>query len=174
MKIEYTRGVGEGGDALPLNRNSVRIDFTIKCLAYCNGVVMPTCRGKSAFGRVELELQAIKEMEAGPIEERRGLRLIFGSEENGCAEEPPEAFHEGVVVWAVVGKMEKIEHLGGRIEMKLAGFLPQGERGHPDGDVAVMAEGQPEVGMVGRGLVWPKRSVRRALYKNCTNILRRV
>jgi hypothetical protein len=33
IKIEYTRGVGEGGDDLPLDRNSVRIDFTIKCLA---------------------------------------------------------------------------------------------------------------------------------------------
>ena len=75
------------------------------------------------------------------------MRLIFGSEENGCAEKSLEAFHEAAVMWAVFGKMEEVEHLGGRIEMELAGFLPQGERGHPDGDEPVLAEGQPVVGM---------------------------
>jgi hypothetical protein len=139
--------MGEGGDNLPLNRNSVRIDFTIKRLAHCNGVVMPAGRRKVPFRRVEPELQAIEEMEAGPIEERSGLGVIFGSEEDGGAEEPFEAFHEAAVVGAVRGKMEKVEHFGGRIEMKLTGFLPQGECGHPDGDEAVLAEAQSEVGM---------------------------
>jgi hypothetical protein len=99
------------------------------------------------FGWVEPELQAIKEMEAGPVEERSGSRVIFGSEENGGTEEPLEALHEAAVVGAVFGKMEKVEHLGGRIEMKLAGFLPQGERGDPDGNEAVLSERQSEVGM---------------------------
>jgi hypothetical protein len=43
--------------------------------------------------------------------------------------------------------MEEVEHLGGRIEMELTGFLPQGERGHPDGEKAVLAEREPVVGM---------------------------
>jgi hypothetical protein len=116
--------VGEGGDDLSLNRNSVRIDFTIKCLTHGNGVVVLTGRTMFTFGRVEPELQVIEEMEAAPIEEWSGVRMIFGSEENGCAEEPLEAIHEAAVVWAVFGKMEKVKHLGGRIEMKLAGFLP--------------------------------------------------
>jgi len=133
--------MGEGGDDLSLNRNSVRIDFTIKCLADCDGVVMPTDGRKFTFRRVEPELQAIKEMEAAPIEERGGVRLIFGSEENGGAEEPLEAFYEAAVVGAVFGKMEKVEHLGGRIEMKFTGFVPQGEGGHPDRDKAVLPEG---------------------------------
>jgi hypothetical protein len=30
VKIEYTGGLGESGDDLALNRNPVRIDFTIK------------------------------------------------------------------------------------------------------------------------------------------------
>ena len=132
--------MGEGGDDLPLNRNPVCVDFTIKCLAYSNDVVMPTDRRKFTFGRDEPELQVIEEMEAAPIEEWSGVRMIFGSEENGCAEEPLEAIHEAAVVWAVFGKMEKVKHLGGRIEMELAGFLAQGERGHPDGDEAVLAE----------------------------------
>jgi len=116
--------MSEGGDDLSLNGNSVRVDFTIKCLAYSNDVVMPTDRRKFTFGRDEPELQVIEEMEAAPIEEWSGVRMIFGSEENGCAEEPLEAIHEAAVVWAVFGKMEKVKHLGGRIEMKLAGFLP--------------------------------------------------
>jgi hypothetical protein len=37
--------------------------------------------------------------------------------------------------------MEKVEHLGGRIEMKFTGFVPQGEGGHPDRDKAVLPEG---------------------------------
>jgi hypothetical protein len=139
--------MGEGGDALPLNRNSLRIDFTTKCLADCNGVVMPVDRRNFTFGRVEPELQTIEEMEAAPIEERSGVRLILGSEENGGAEDPFKALYEAAVVGAVFGKMEEVEHLGGRIEMKLAGFLPQGERCHPDGDGAVLAAWQSGVGV---------------------------
>jgi hypothetical protein len=43
--------------------------------------------------------------------------------------------------------MEEVEHLGGRIEMEIAGFLPQRERGYPDRDKAILPEREPEVGM---------------------------
>ena len=147
IKIEHAGGVRECCNDLPLNGNPVRVDFTIECLAYGDGVLMPAGRGKSAFGRVEPEVHAIEEMEAGPINDWSRVRLFFGSEENRGAEEPLEAFAEAAVVRAVFGKMEEVEHLGGRIEMELAGFLPQGESGHPDGEKAVLAEREPEVGM---------------------------
>jgi hypothetical protein len=101
---------------------------------------MSAGRGKAAFGLVEPEVHAIEEVETGPINDSSGLGVFFGSEENRGAEEPLEAFDEAAVVRAVFGKMEEVEHLGGRIEMELAGFLPQGERGHPDWEKAVLAE----------------------------------
>jgi hypothetical protein len=61
--------------------------------------------------------------------------------------------------------MEKVEHLGGRIEMKLAGFLPQSEGGHPDGDEPVLAEWKSEVGM--RYDVKRKFAVASAMHEFC-------
>jgi hypothetical protein len=84
-------------------------------------------------------------MKATPINDRRGVRLFLGSEKNRPAEEPLEAFDEAAIVGAVLGKMKEVEHLSGRIEMKLTGFLPDSKCGHPDGDEAVLAKRQPVV-----------------------------
>lgn len=139
--------MGEGRDDLALHWNPVVIDFAVERLTYSDGVVMPVGRGIFAFGPVEPELNAIEEMEPSPVNDWSGLSLVIGSEENCGAEEPLEAVDEAAVVRAVFGKMEEVEHLGGGIEMKFAGFLPQRERRYPDGDETVLAEREPKIRM---------------------------
>lgn len=69
------------------------------------------------------------------VEDNEGrLGLFFGSEEDRGAEKSLEALDEPAVVRAVLGEVEEVEHLGGRIEMDLAGLLPQCERSDPDRD----------------------------------------
>jgi hypothetical protein len=86
-------------------------------------------------------------MKAAPVNDRSGASLIFGSEENRGAEKPLEAVDEAVVVRAVFGKMEEVEHLGGSAEMNLAGLLPESKRSHPDRDEPILAEPQAKIWM---------------------------
>lgn len=143
----YMLGYNMGVNVSALDGNSVCVDLTIECLTYSNNVVMPVGRLNSTFWRVEPELHAIEEVEAAPINDRGGASLFFGSEEDGSAEEPLEAFDKAAIVGAVFGKMKKVEHLGGRFEMKLAGFLPQCEGGDPDREEAILPERQAKIWM---------------------------
>lgn len=136
-------GAGKGSDDLSLDGNSVCVNFTIECFAYRDSVVVAIGGTKFAFGRVEPELHAIQKMEVAPINDRRGPRLFFDSEENRRAEEALEAFDQAAVVGTVFGKVEEFEHLRGRIEMNFTRFLAQSERGDPDREEAILPERQP-------------------------------
>jgi len=46
---------------------------------------------------------------------------------------------------AVFGQAEEVEHLSSGIEPNLTGFLPEGERGNPDGDQPVLAKGETKL-----------------------------
>lgn len=139
--------MGEGGDHLALNWNSVIVNFTEECVAENDGVIVSAARGRFVLGCVEPEFHAVKEVEAGPINNRRGLRVLFSSEKDCRAEDSLEAGDKAPIVRAVFWKAKKIEHLGGGMEMNLAGLLAQGELGHPNRNEAILTEGQPVVRM---------------------------
>lgn len=101
----------------------------------------------SLWAVLNQSLMPSKIMKAAPINHGSGPSLFFGSKENRGAEEPLETVDESAVVRAVFGEIEEVEHLGGRIEMDLAGFLPQRERGNPDGNEPILAERQTEIGI---------------------------
>ena len=97
------------------------------------------------FGKPEVN--AIEEVEARPIDQAAAGGLLFGPEEDGGGKKALEALNQASVIAAVLGKAEELEDLSGAFKMHRTALLPQGKGSHPDGDEAVLAEGQAEVGM---------------------------
>jgi hypothetical protein len=73
------------------------------------------------------------------------IGLAISTEEDGCAEDPLESLDQAAIMESVFGQAEEVEHLSGRIEPNLTGFLPEGERGNPYRDEAVLAKGETEL-----------------------------
>jgi len=68
--------------------------------------------------------------------------LIVCSEKDGGSKDSLECLDNPPVVTAVLCQVKKVEHLSGAVEANGATFLLYGERGYPDGNETVLAEGQ--------------------------------
>lgn len=124
------------------------VDLFVKVFAKRNHVSAGLgCAGKTWAASAIPKLHVIEEMKTRPVDHWVGIRLFFSSEEDRGAENALERFGHTPIVKSVFGQAEEVEHLGGGIKMNLAGFLPDGERGHPDRDQAVLAERKTELGM---------------------------
>jgi hypothetical protein len=135
---------------LALDRDAVLVDFSVKGLAEGNHVVEVRRRFKRRFAvRLEPEVEAIKKVESTPIDYTVPLRVIFGAEEDGGAEEALKALHHPAVMIAIGWELEEGQHLGGALKLHDAAFLLQGESGDPNGDEPVLAERQSEVRVAG-------------------------
>jgi len=76
------------------------------------------------------------------------IRLIVCIEEDGGCKDSLECLDEAAIMESVFGQAEEVEEVSGGIEPNLTGFLPEGERGNPDRDEAILAkeEGRPNCG----------------------------
>jgi hypothetical protein len=137
VEIKRTWSVGEGCDDLSLDRDSVFIDLTIKCVAQGDDVLVRLLDGVAVLP-VEPELHAIKEMKARPIYKPRSVGVLFISEEDRRPEYSFEAFEDTAIVRAVFGKPKEIQKLCGRIEMNCTTSLFESQSGYPDGDQTVL------------------------------------
>lgn len=140
--------MGQGGNNLAFYRYSVLVNLAIKNLAEQDGIEVAAA-GAYLFvlGGVEPEFHAVEEVEPGPVDHCSRFGLLFSSEKDCGAEDPLEAIDNAAIVRAVFRKAEEIKHLSCGVKMNLAGFLPDCKRCDPDGDQAVLAEGQTELGM---------------------------
>jgi hypothetical protein len=126
----------------------VLIDFGVKSLAESYSVHAAACwdgRAISPFSEPEMEL--IKKMKASPVHERGTHWLIVSSEKDGRSKYSLESLHHTPVIAAIFREAKKVEHLGSAVEMDDAALLPKGESGYPDGNEAVLSEGQSIIWM---------------------------
>ena len=79
----------------------------------------------------------------------RSLPLHVHPEEDGCSEDALKAIDQAAVGLAVLVEAEGVKDLGGALEENNSILLPECECRYPDGDEAVLAEGQTELGMPG-------------------------
>jgi hypothetical protein len=89
----------------------------------------------------------IEEVKSRPVNQLAAARLVLRAKEDGGSKDALEALHHAVVVAAILGKAEELQHLGGAIEVNGPAFLPEGEGGHPDRDEAILAEGNGVIGV---------------------------
>jgi hypothetical protein len=85
-------------------------------------------------------MKLIEEVQARPVEQLAGVRLIFRAEEDGRGKNALKALDHAAVVTAVLGKPEEIEHLSGAAEVHGPALLPQRQGGNPDRDKTVLAK----------------------------------
>lgn len=150
IEIEITGGVGEAFDDFGVDGDGVALDLLPEGLAEFDDV-FELFGGKRVliFVAVEPELHAVEVVEARPVEDEVLADVAFGSEEDGGGEDALEAFDETAVVGSGFLEAEGFEHFAGGAEADGAAVLAEGERGDPDGDDAVLAEGEAEAGMAG-------------------------
>ena len=97
--------------------------------------------GSRSMVRSKPEVNAIKKMKAQGINQRIRIRIILGAEEDGGCEDSLETLNDSPVVSPVGSEAEEIEHLKGSFKVDDAAFLLDGESGYPNGDQAILAEG---------------------------------
>ncbi|MGA2078026.1 MAG: HEAT repeat domain-containing protein [Terriglobia bacterium] len=124
------------------------IDLSVEGFAQGDGV--RTVGGANRSGSavlVEPEMNFIEEVKSRPVNQLAAARLVLRAKEDGGSKDALEALHHAVVVAAILGKAEELQHLGGAIEVNGPAFLPEGEGGHPDRDEAILAEGNGVIGV---------------------------
>jgi len=143
VEVEHPRRVRERGDHLAFDRDSVLVDLLVECLAEADDVFVALVTWR-LFGPVFVEPKPhpIKKMKTRSIYETAAIWLVFGPEEDRRGEDAMEALHNSAVMAAVLGEPEEVQHLSSAFEMDNPAFLLNGERRYPDGNEAVLAEGQ--------------------------------
>jgi hypothetical protein len=86
-------------------------------------------------------VDAIEKMEARRINERVGIGTILRPEEDRRCEDSLKALNHSLIMATVGSEPEEIEHLKGSFKVDGAAFLLDGESGYPNGDQAILAEG---------------------------------
>jgi hypothetical protein len=126
---------------LSLYRDAVLINFIVKALAKGDGVFVSVIgRQGVTLGVVKPEFYAIEEMKSRPFKNLRRSLCCLSSEENAGCEDTLETLHEAPVMETVLGQLQEFKHLGSAFEPNGPALLLHRERGHPDGDEAVLAE----------------------------------
>ena len=80
-------------------------------------------------------------MKTRGINQRISIRVILGAEEDGRCEDSLKALNNSPIMATVGSEAEEIEHLKGSFKVDGAAFLLDGESGYPNGDQAILAEG---------------------------------
>lgn len=75
--------------------------------------------------------------------------MVLSPEEDRGSKDAMEALHNSAVMAAVLGEPEEVQHVSGTLEVHVPAFLLDGERRYPDGNEAILAEGQAEFRMAG-------------------------
>lgn len=126
----------------------MRTDFGIKRFAENDCIIkLAAAFVFGLFARVEPEFHSIKELKAREVNERGTVDMVSGTKEDSRREDSLEALDNTAVMRSVLRQVEELKNLSGAGKMYLAAFLPDGESGNPDGNKAVLAEGQAEVRM---------------------------
>jgi hypothetical protein len=102
----------ESGNQLAFDRDSVLVNLSVEGLAENDGVLIGCCgSGGQLSIVVEPELEAVEEVEAGPVRQTISTLLVLGAKEDGCGKNTLETLHNAAIVATVFGEMEEIEHL---------------------------------------------------------------
>lgn len=89
----------------------------------------------------------IEEVKTCPVDHNAGIRLFPRSKKDCGTKNALESFNQAPVMESVFRQAEEVEHLGRRIKTNFSRFLADSERGHPDRNQSILAEGQAEFGM---------------------------
>lgn len=124
------------------------VDLGVKSLAKSDGVGVIKCADGSGFvAWSEPEMNPVKKVKAGPVHQAAADRLVFRAEEDGRGKNPLKTLYHSSVIATILGESEELQHLRGAIEMDRTALLPKGEGCYPDGDEAILAEGQAKIRM---------------------------
>ena len=148
IEIKDSGRVGERNHDLPFHWNAVLVDLLVEGFAQRDGI--RTISGRSRSGFVvfgEPEMNFIEKVKTRPVYQTVAARLILCSEKDGGSKDALEALHHAPVIAAILGEPEELQYLGSAPETDGAVLLPEGERGYPNRNEAVLTERQTEVGM---------------------------
>ena len=149
-EIRDSRCMGQGPYGLTFDRNAMLVDFTVESLTQDDLVLdIVEWRGILFLARVEPELDSIKEMKPGEVDYGRRLRLQIRAEKDGGGEDALESRNHAAIMGAVFGQMKEVEDLRSRPKPHYAGLLSHRKGSDPDGDQAVLPEGEAEARMGG-------------------------
>ncbi len=86
-------------------------------------------------------------MKTRGIDQRISIGVNLGAEEDRRCEDSLKALDDSPIMAVVGSEAEEIEHLEGSLKADGAAFLLHGESGYPNGDQAILAEGQTKLGV---------------------------
>ena len=121
--------MGESGDDLALDRDSMGVDLLVKRLAEGDNAFSGIVRGRGLIVIVEPKSNPV-EMKTRPVGDRVATGLIVGAKKDGRCEAPLEALHHAAIMAAVFGKTKEVQHLSGAVEADDSGS-PVGQRVSP-------------------------------------------
>lgn len=91
--------------------------------------------------------EPVEEMEPPVIPELLVASVSFSTEVDCAREDSFKAVDESPIMWAIVGKIELLQDLGGGTEQHSPALLPNCKRRDPYGDQPILPEWEPVVGM---------------------------
>ena len=148
VKVQNSRGMSECSDGMTLHRYAMLVDLIVERFAESDGVAGAILgSGSRSVLRGKPEVNAIKKMKTRGINQRIGIGVILGAEEDGRCEDSLKALNNSPIMATVGSEAEEIEHLKGSFKVDGAAFLLDGESGYPNGDQAILAEGQAKLGV---------------------------
>jgi hypothetical protein len=140
--------MGECSNDMTLHGYPMLIDLIVRCFAKCDSVSGAIVGIESlAVVGSKPKVEAIKKMKTRRINEKIGIRMILRAEEDGRCENSLKALDNSPIMATIRSEPEEIEHLKGSFKVDGAAFLLDGESGYPNGDQAILAEGQAKVGV---------------------------
>ena len=142
VEVEFGGGVGEDFNGIEVNRDGMPFQLIPEILAQEN-LVLKILGWKLLLVEVlgVPDLHFVKEVKPGSVVHGSWAAFLTGPEKDGGAEDPLETINEAAIVRAILGQCERLQNLGCALEVNEAIFLPQGQRGNPDRNEAVLAEG---------------------------------
>ena len=93
---------------------------------------------------IEPETHRVHEVETSRVHNDLPSGILFRAKENRGGEDPLGGRLYPAVLTSILGEMEIVEQLSWTLEVNDPGLLFYGQRGHPDGDQAILSIGQAE------------------------------
>ncbi len=115
------------------------VDFLVEHLAQRYRVFACGWSLVLVLSSVEPEVNPIKKVKPGPINDKAASRLLIRPEEDSGSKYPLETFHDSVIAFAVLEEVEEIEDLGSRTKSDNTSMLADGHGGDPDRDEPILA-----------------------------------
>jgi len=117
------------------------VDLVVECFAERDCVLGSVVYGHRLITVVEPKMNLVKKVQTRPVGQATAFGVIVGAEEDGGCEDSLECLDDSVIVAAILGQMEKVEHLSSALEPNGTALLLDGERRYPDRDEAILAKG---------------------------------